>query len=336
MDKIKETTGNEHILGKLTRAIQSDKVSHSYIFAGEEGMGKAALAARFSSILQCDEGGTSPCNECRSCKQVLSGNHPDIKWVTHEKVSIGVDDIRSQVTSDIHIMPYSSKYKIYIIDDGHKMTEAAQNALLKTIEEPPTYGVVMILVDNLNSMLNTITSRCVSVHLKPVNAGIIKNYLMAHHEVSEYLAEIAASFSGGNIGKAIQYASSEEFGERREESFKILRDIDRMSLNEIMNSVKMISKDKESIDEYIDIFNLWYRDVLIFKASNSKDNIIFKEEIESIQEQSETRTYGEVNQIIQSFDELKDKLKANVNFDIAIELMLLKIKESCNDKGNWS
>ena len=118
---------------------------------------------------------------CHSCKQALSGNHPDLIYVTHEKpASIGVDDIREQINDTIQIRPYSSYYKIYIVDEAEKMTVQAQNALLKTIEEPPSYAVIILITTNQEAFLPTILSRCVQLKLKPLKDFTVKSYLTEH------------------------------------------------------------------------------------------------------------------------------------------------------------
>ena len=137
------------------------------------------LASAFAQTLQCEKGGVEPCGTCHSCVQAQSLNQPDIIRVTHEKPnSIGVDDIRDQLCSDILIRPYSSPWKIYIVDEAEKMTVQAQNALLKTIEEPPAYGMVLLLTENSQSFLPTILSRCVTLKLRPVKDEQIRKYLM--------------------------------------------------------------------------------------------------------------------------------------------------------------
>jgi len=147
----KHIIGHEQIIQHLREAITSGKVSHAYILSGEDGAGKNLLADAFAMSLQCEEknGQANACGKCRSCMQATSNNHPDIIRVTHEKASIGVDDVRIQINNDIQVKPYSSPYKIYIIDEAEKLTEAAQNALLKTIEEPPVYAVLILLTNNL-------------------------------------------------------------------------------------------------------------------------------------------------------------------------------------------
>mgnify|MGYP004726366161 FL=1 len=127
--------GHEEIIRHLKNAIQTEKVSHSYIFTGDPGSGKKLLAGTYAMTLQCEEGGTEPCGHCDSCKKAIGKNHPDIIMVIHEKPNvITIDEIREQVINDVDIKPYCSPYKIYIVADAELMNPQAQNALLKTIE----------------------------------------------------------------------------------------------------------------------------------------------------------------------------------------------------------
>ncbi len=330
MQDFEQVIGHENIIQHLQNAIISHKVSHAYIFHGEEGMGKKLLATAFAKTLQCEEKGILSCNRCKSCMQASSKNHPDIIWVTHEKLSIGVDDIRLQVNADILVKPYNSPYKIYIIADADKLTEQAQNALLKTIEEPPEYAVILLLTTNLNVLLPTILSRCVQLSLKPVDKQSIKEFLMVQHHIPDYMAEVAAAFSGGNVGKAIKYASSEDFEQLKENVLHILKYIDEMELYEVISGLKQLTADKNNIEDYIDLMILWYRDVLMFKATMDPDLILYREELSFIKKQANIRSYDGIENMINAMEKAKIRLKANVNFDIAIELMLLTIKENSN------
>ena len=177
--------GHDDIIRHLKNAIETGKVSHSYIFTGEPGSGKKLLAGTFAAALQCESGESEPCMTCDSCKKVIGKNHPDIITVTHEKPgSISIDEVRDQVVRDVDIKPYCSPYKIYIIPDAEMMTVQAQNAILKTIEEPPEYAVIMLLTSNIDSLLPTIRSRCVRLDLKVVDDSLVKEYLMEHEDAS--------------------------------------------------------------------------------------------------------------------------------------------------------
>ena len=321
--------GHEDIIWHLKNAILAGKVSHAYILSGEEGSGKRLLADTFAMALQCEQGGTEPCMQCRSCRQAASGSQPDIIHVVHEKpASIGVEDIRGQVNGDIAIKPYRSPYKIYIIDEADKMTVQAQNALLKTIEEPPSYAVIMLLTENAEALLPTIRSRCVMMKLRNIKDQLVKKYLMEQLEVPDYKADVCVAFAQGNMGKAIMLAHSEYFNEIKEEAVHLLRNIDEMTVPELTEAVKRCMTYKLEINDYLDIIAIWYRDVLIYKATKSVDRVVFSDQMKYIKERARKSSYEGIENILDALEKAKARLKANVNFELVMELLLLTVKEN--------
>lgn len=320
--------GHEEIIRHIKNAIKTGKVFHSYIFTGEPGSGKKLLAATFAMTLQCEERGTEPCQKCDSCKKAIGKNHPDIIMVNHEKPgTISIDEIRDQVINDVAIKPYCSPYKIYIVADAEMMTVQAQNALLKTIEEPPEYAVIMLLTSNADSLLPTIQSRCVRLDLKVVDDSLVKKYLMERLHVPDYQAEIDASFAQGSIGRAKEAATSEEFSEMTQNALKILKYANTMEVYELTDAIKNLSTEKQNINDYLDIFQFWFRDVLMFKATREIDNLVFKQEINYIKEQASERSYENLEKILEALEKTKVRLRANVNFELALELLFLTIRE---------
>lgn len=320
--------GHEEIIRHLKNAMQSGKVSHSYIFTGDAGSGKKLLATTFAITLQCEAGGTEPCQKCDSCKKAMGKNHPDIIMVNHEKPgTISIDEIREQVIHDVGIRPYSSPHKIYIIPDADLMNAQAQNALLKTIEEPPEYAVIMLLTSRADALLPTILSRCVRLDLKVVDDALVKKYLMEHLHIPDYQAEIDASFAQGSIGKAKEAATSEEFSRLTKNALKILKYSDKMEVYELAEEIKNLSTEKHNINDYLDIFQFWFRDVLMFKATREIDNLVFKQELNFIREQASQRSYENLEKILDALSSTKVRLRANVNFELALELLFLTIRE---------
>lgn len=272
MGTFKDVVGHKDIINYIRNAVREDKVSHAYILNGERGAGKKMLANLFAATLLCEKGGPDPCNECHSCRQAESGNHPDIIKVTHEKPnSISVDDIREQVNNTIMIKPYQGPYKVYIIPQADMMTPQAQNALLKTIEEPPEYAVIMLLTENADTLLPTINSRCVMLKLRNIKDTLIKKYLMETMQVPDYKADMCTAFAQGNMGRAIMLANSEHFNEIRDEAVQLLKYINEMELSEIVQAVSRITAYKLEINDYLDIIMIWYRDVLLYKATKDMD-----------------------------------------------------------------
>ena len=329
MGSFKDVVGHKDILKYISSAVENNRVSHAYILNGERGSGKRMLANLFATTLLCETGDSEPCGKCHSCKQAESGNHPDIIRVTHEKPnSISVDDIRTQVNNTVDIKPYQGPYKVYIIPQADMMTPQAQNAILKTIEEPPSYAVFLLLTENAETLLPTINSRCVMLKLRNIKDTLIKKYLMENLEIPDYKADMCTAFAQGNMGRAIMLANSDHFNEIREEAVQLLKHISEMELNEIVAAVKNISVYKLEITDYLDIIMIWYRDVLLYKATKEIDKVVFKDQLQSIKEQARKSSYEGIELILESLEKAKARLKANVNFDLVMELLFLTIKEN--------
>lgn len=329
MAKFTDIVGQEQLKEHLQNAIAMNKVSHAYIINGERNAGKEFIAKVFAMALQCEQKEAEPCGECHSCKQALSNNQPDIIYISHEKPNtIGVEDIRAQINNDIVIKPYSSPRKIYIVNEGEKMTPQAQNALLKTLEEPPEYAVILILTTNVEALLPTVLSRCVVLNMKPVSDALVKKYLMKQLGVPDYKANICVAFARGNIGKAKLLASSEEFEKVKDEAISLVKNINDMEIHEIVKAIKKISEYKFDVNDYLDILMAWYRDVLFFKATKDVNSLVFKEEIQQIMRVSDRSTYEGIETIVNALQSAKKRLEANVNFDLTMELLLLAIQEN--------
>lgn len=335
-----DIVGHEQIIEHLKKAISMDKVSHAYILNGPDKSGKKMLANAFAITLQCENrlvsftqeqpfGSVEPCLECHSCKQAMNKNNPDIIYLQHEKPNtISVNDIREQINGDIDVKPYGRPYKIYIVDEAEKMNVQAQNALLKTIEEPPAYAIIILLTTNAESFLPTIQSRCVTLNLKVVPDALIKKCMMERFMVPDYQAEVCVAFAQGNVGKAIALASSENFTELKNSAIQLLRRLGDIEVYEMSEAVKQISDYKLEINDYFDIMMIWYRDVLLYKATVDVNDLIFKDEVYNIKKQASKSSYNGIERILGALEKAKLRLNANVNFDLVMELLLLTIKEN--------
>lgn len=323
----KEILGNEMVKDHFKRAIENHKISHAYILTGEAGMGRKSIANAFAMTLLCEKGGSEPCMSCHSCKQVMSGNHPDLIYVTHEKPgSIGVDDVREQINDTIMIRPYSSYYKIYIVDEAEKMTVQAQNALLKTIEEPPSYAVIILITTNQEAFLPTILSRCVQMKLKPLKDFTIKSYLTQNLHIPEKDADICAAFARGNLGKAIHLSSSDEFRELFQKVMVLVKNVGTMDISMLLDCIREMKEQNFDIGEVLDLMQFWYRDVLMFKVTKDMNLLIFKNEYKMINETGEKVDYAGLEAILAAIDTARTRLNANVNMELAMELLLLTMK----------
>ena len=323
-----EIIGNSGIVRVLKGAAESGQVSHAYLFHGPEGSGKRLLAEAFAQSLQCEEGGGSPCHHCRSCRQAESGKNPDIIHVTHEKPGvITVEEVRTQVVGDVGVRPYACRYKVYVVDEAEKLNTQAQNALLKTIEEPPEYAVLLLLTGNKDAMLPTVLSRCRTLDLLPVPDEEIRAHLTGHFSVDPEKAALAAAFSDGAVGKAVTLATSEDFGQIRSAVIALMKEISSLDAAGLGERVQEIVGYKLQVRDILDLIAVWYRDVLLYKATREIDRLIFRDETHEIRRQASRISYQGIEEVLRALEKAKDRLAANVSFELTMELLLLTIQE---------
>jgi len=216
MNTFEEIVGHKEVIKSLQQGIKNKKISHSYIIDGLDGIGKKTIAFTYAKTLQCLKGGITPCNECTSCRAFDSLNHPDVFFITPSKRSLGVDQVRDNIQKDVETKPYKYKYKIYIVENADKMTIQAQNALLKTIEEPPPYGIIILISTNIKQFLPTIISRCFLIKLKPLRFDEIKEYFISNNQVQDGKIDLYIPFSDGSIGKVKEIMKSDYFTNARD------------------------------------------------------------------------------------------------------------------------
>ena len=317
-----------NLTSQMEETVKKGSISHGYLISGEEYSGRKTLANMFAKALLCKEDVIS-CGKCTSCIQVENGNNPDLIYLKSEKdTSISVEEIREQINQTVAIKPYASERKVYMIPNADKMTVQAQNALLKTLEEPPEYVTILLLASNPQKLLPTILSRVVQWKIKPIEKEKIASFLVSKYEIETEKAEFCAGFSMGNIGKAIRLATVSDYQEIYDFCIHLLKYIHEMPVYEVIYAMKDLSKHKLEISDYLDFIMVWYRDVLMLKATNNPNKILFKKEYKDISKQSQRSSFEGLEQIIMAIDKAKQRLDANVNFDIAMELLMLTIKEN--------
>ena len=223
-----EVRGQDHISTTLKNAILTERLAHAYLFCGPRGTGKTSSAKILAKAVNClDLQNGEPCNQCANCRAINEENFLDVLEIDAAS-NRGIDEIRD-LRDKVRFAPSQGKRKVYIIDEVHMLTNEAFNALLKTLEEPPEYAVILILTTNVDELLPTILSRCVVLNMKPVPDHKVKKYLMEELQIPDYKANICVAFARGNIGKAKMLASSEEFEKVKEEAVtlvKYINDID--------------------------------------------------------------------------------------------------------------
>ena len=336
MKKIETFTdvlGEDALIERLHSRAKEGAVPHAVLFVGEEGSGKKMLATLYAKLLLCEQGGEDPCLVCASCKQVAQGAHPDVYQIAPEEGKGGslkpipVALIRRELIDNIQIKPYKGPYKIYIIDRAEKLTIEAQNALLKTLEEPPSYAVIILLATAEDHLLETVRSRCVTMRMEPVDEEKVREYLQEECMAPDYRARPAARFAQGNVGKAGELVSSDLFADCCDGVLQIFERAEHTGYDEIVRRAQEIAGDAKTCDLYLELIQILLRDVLAVKAFAGESELFYEDKREQIEALAGSLNYPAIAQIQKQIYISKERMEQNVAVDMVVEGLLSLIKE---------
>lgn len=313
-------TGQSSLKELLLSSIDSGRISHAYIFEGESGMGKKTLAYAFACQLICE--GKKACGSCYHCRLALSGNHPDIITVTPDegKQSISVDNIRA-LYERVMVKPYSADKKIIIVPNAEKLGVQAQNALLKMLEEPPSYIVFMLLTTNSNYFLETVLSRCIKISLQPYTDEEIRSVLQKHGYSNVPSAVI--SCSGGNVGRALSFMTGGSFLELRKELVSMF-DLFFDSKSRIFDIISFLEQNKEWAEDIFEIFLSFARELIMCHLC--ADELSRSEDFNASDYVSRTSIKG-CMAFLDKVIETKKMLLSNVNYSLLVNSFVLSSQE---------
>ncbi len=304
--------GHNKIRERFNKSVSKNALSHAHLIIGEDGIGKSLLADEFAYKIL----------EIPSQKE-----HVDVVHYKSEKASFGVDLVRS-IIAEANKKPYECYRKVIIIHNGEKLTIAAQNALLKTIEEPPTGIFIIILSKDIDSILETIRSRCQIHRLAPLNRQEINLYINEkYNNINENLNRTLISFSEGIPGRVDKFMSDEIFMDIRNTVIEMLKDIGNGNINvPIKYSDKFYSM-KGNESEILETITIFARDSIVFKEIENNLSIINGDKIEDIREIANNLSYKKLNKIIKAVNEARNNLKSNTNLWLTLDSMLIGILE---------
>ena len=297
--KFKDIIGNEKEKKNLQTIIESDKIGHSYLFVGPEGIGKKLIAKEFAKKILCLNENKG-CNTCNSCIEFEGDNNPDYKEIFPDGKNIKIDQIR-EFQKKVYEKPVISQKKVYIIDDSDLMTKEAQNCLLKTLEEPPQYIVIILIATDEDKLLNTIKSRCTKMVFSKLKVEELKRYLDDRVVQEEILKR-----ANGSIKKLIHI---QENIDTYMEIASIINNITNKSLLDILRKTEIFSKNKDIITEILEYISLIFYEK-VYNGDNKRTNYI---------------------NCIQITEETKRRIAANSNFDMSIDYFLIRIWEEMNE-----
>lgn len=326
MYTFEEIRGNTPLVEQLRRSAASGRSSHAYLFLGGAGAGKRLIANTFAKALQC-EGEKRPCDSCKSCHAFNHGNHPDVIYFQPLKngKTYTIEDVREQLLETVDLKPFQYEKKIYIIEKADTLNIQSQNALLKTLEEPPAHVVFLLLAERAEAFLPTILSRVVVMKIRPLSAETIADYLMQAGHLAEE-SHILSAYAQGRIGQALELVEDEGFREMRQDILGKLEALPSMSEGEAYLLAKDLEGYKNDL-RFLDIMELWYRDLLTAKSLREEGYLIQRDKKDAI-----FRAAKEPAALLAkkaaAVRTARIRLAQNANFRLTMEVMLMDLKET--------
>lgn len=326
MYTFEEIRGNTPLVEQLRRSAASGRSSHAYLFLGGVGAGKRLIANTFAKALQC-EGEKRPCDSCKSCHAFNHGNHPDVIYFQPLKngKTYTIEDVREQLLETVDLKPFQYEKKIYIIEKADTLNIQSQNALLKTLEEPPAHAVFLLLAERAEAFLPTILSRVVVMKIRPLSAETIADYLMQAGHLAEE-SHILSAYAQGRIGQALELVEDEGFREMRQDILGKLEALPSMSEGEAYLLAKDLEGYKNDL-RFLDIMELWYRDLLTAKSLREEGYLIQRDKKDAI-----FRAAKEPAALLAkkaaAVRTARMRLAQNANFRLTMEVMLMDLKET--------
>jgi DNA polymerase-3 subunit delta' len=267
-----QVDGHNWAVEHLRKSMANGRVRHAYLFLGPESVGKETLARGLAMALNCTypDPALHPCAECSSCRRIQSGNHPDVFYSQADANTgaLKIEEIR-QMTGRIALKPFEGRYRVAIFPEFDHAQARAQDALLKTLEEPPPHAILILLASSPENILPTITSRSQMIHLRPVSAQTIYRVLIEKHAADEQIGVLIAHISGGRIGWALNALHNPEVLTAREEQLGGLEQIIQSTRTGRFSIAEELSKDKQSLFALLELWLTFWRDLVLLCEGSS-------------------------------------------------------------------
>lgn len=340
MSSFHEIIGHTRAIEILQSHLRRNEIPHALLFMGEEGIGKRTVARTFAQALLCQNrpaevGGDSkawiePCGGCLPCRKITDNNHPDFSAIEPEGAFIKIDPIR-EAQKRILFKPIEGPRKIILIDPADKMNAAAANALLKTLEEPPPYCLLMLVSSKPYSLPETILSRCQKIPFHPLSLSQIENLLMEKREWAEADARLTASLTGGKLGEAL----SLEIETAREIEAGLYTLVSEKTLGcyeALFEAATNFSRDPETMEKSLHYLSAWFRDVLVLQSAPDPSQmdsswLVYSWRRSEIEKWAARVQPHEVGAFLADIQEIHQAQARNINRTLALETLLMRLRD---------
>ncbi len=320
--------GHEWAVHLLRHALEAGELSHAYLFTGPPNVGKGTLARALAAALFCSED-ERPCGNCRSCRLVASGNHPDLFWVQPESEAgrLKVEQVR-ELQHHLALTPNMAAHRLAVLDRFDQATPSAANALLKTLEEPPEFVILILLAPDTDSLLPTIVSRCQVIPLRPIPIPEIARALHTRWNVEPEKARLLAHLSGGRLGWAVRAATEPDLLRRRQQRIEEMVALLRAPLTDRFRYAAELARDPEATQEALELWTGWWRDVLILATGAEGSQKEGESLLTHLDQRSQLEVFAarcspaQVAACLRAIRAAQDHLRRNANVQLTLEVLL--------------
>jgi DNA polymerase-3 subunit delta' len=316
--------GHTENINTLIKAVVNNRVAHAYLFIGTPGVGKSTIAYIFAKALLCDrpiEG--QCCNSCKNCSQVEGGNHPDLHVIKPSGATIKLEQIH-YMQKNVYYRSYQGGRQAYIIQNCDVMTAEAANSLLKTLEEPPENTIFILVSSRPYALLPTILSRCQQFWFKPMTVEQIVEGLHRQTDLTAVEKQMIASMAGGSLGRAISLVE-ENIHIIRTRVLDILSQLRAGDIVQLLQEAANLSAERSDALEWIELLQLWVRDMLVWSQTRDKKLIINVDLLDEVEKWSSKYTLNQLLDMMEEVEQGRSRLEAKGNSRLVIEAMLLKM-----------
>lgn len=328
--KFNEIMGHKKQISFLTKTLNKNQLVHAYIFNGHSGIGKLLVASTLMASILCDSSDIEPCGECQSCKKIATDNHPDIMVIEPESGSVKNQQVEG-FQKFVSIKPYESNHKIILIEDADTMTISAQNRILKILEEPPSYVIIIMLTTNINRLVPTIRSRCLAMNFQAVPVDMIASYIMDNYSIDESRSRVVANFSKGSFEAALKMLESEAFSEDRQCIQELFDSVIKRKKLKLFEFVSILEKSKEKSLELLDLLTFWIRDLIFIIEKSNKEVLVNQDKIDILENYVGEISLEQLYRCFKEVEKAKRAIREQVNLSANMEALIIALQEVRND-----